>query len=92
MKSQQKTQRKKAKQEYVEEPGWMSAFLREDATGKQPKYTGVGKDIDGDDIQVSVWPTTAKSGVKYLRIRIEPPYEAEDVEDDDEPDDDDIPF
>lgn len=91
MKSQTKTQPARQRKEYVEEPGWMSAFFREEAEGKQPKYTGVGKDIDGDDIQVSVWPTRSKNGTRYLRIRIEPPYEAPETPDADDGGDD-IPF
>jgi hypothetical protein len=90
------TQKKKPakKQEYVEQDGWMSAFFREDAEGKQPKYTGTGLDHNGNDVQVAVWPTRAKTGTKYLRIHIEEPYESDEAEDAeaDEDDDDDIPF
>lgn len=60
------------------------------------------KDADGE-FQVSIWPKRTKSGLKVLRIHIEPPYEggAEDADlDDDDFDgpagdssgDDDIPF
>lgn len=32
--------------------------------------------MNGEPIQVSVWLKRSKNGVRYLRIHVEPPYEA----------------
>jgi hypothetical protein len=72
----------KAKQEYTEDPGWASAFHRPDNEDPQPRYTGQGLDANGDEIEIAVWVRRAKSGARYLRIKIQEPYDAE-VEDDD---------
>ena len=88
-KQSSKSGSKNKREEYEEQPGWANLFLRDDATGNQPKYTGVGLDPDGNEIQVAIWPKRAKTGTKYLRLHIEPPYESDE---DEEEDDDDIPF
>lgn len=100
-------------QEYEEEPGWGSAFHRPDNESPQPTYTGTGM-LDretakaiieaGGEFQISVWPRRARTGTKYLRFHIEPPYqggsEDADLDDDDfdgpadsaDDDDGDMPF
>lgn len=79
---------RKKQPQYEEQPGWMSAFRRPDNEDPQPRYTGQGLLEDGTEVEVAVWVRRAKSGVQYLRIKIQPPYEAEDYEDDEELDDD----
>lgn len=114
--TKQRTERKsKATQEYEEESGWGSAFHRPDNEAPQPSYTGTGvvdletlraiaEAADGNalcEFQISVWPRRARTGTKYLRFHVEPPYqggsEAADLDDEDfdgnaEDSDDDLPF
>jgi hypothetical protein len=100
--------KKGRKKEYKEEPGWGSAFERPENEDPQPKFTGTGL-LDretakaileaGGEFQLAVWVRRAKTGTRYLRIHIEPPYDGGVDEDDDlddlapKPDeDDDLPF
>ena len=83
------------RQERQEDPGWGSLFRRETEPGRnQPQYTGQVLNPDGDELQVAIWIKTARSGQKYLRIHLEPPYEpdGDDLDGDQLEDDDDIPF
>lgn len=106
-----------AKPDYDEQPGWGSAFHRPENQAPQPSYTGSGM-LDpetlraifdaGGEFQISVWPRRARTGTKYLRFHIEPPYqggsESDELDDDEfagndaEPEaeaeapDDDMPF
>lgn len=105
----------KPENDYEEEAGWGSAFNRPDNEAPQPTYTGTGM-LDretakaiieaGGEFQISVWPRRARTGTKYLRFHIEPPYaggsDDADLDDDDfdgpagddqeADDDDDMPF
>lgn len=74
----------RSQSDYTEESGWGSAFHRPDNEAPKPTYTGTGVLDDellkaihdaGGEFQISVWPKRARTGTKYLRIHIEPPYE-----------------
>lgn len=66
--------------EYVENPGWASAFRREENEDPQPRYTGTGLSPEGDEVRVAVWVRRSSTGLQYLRIHIEPPFEDDDAE------------
>lgn len=104
---------KAKKSDYEETANWASAFERPDNEAPQPGFTGTGVlDLDtlraiaqaDGDFQIAVWLRRSKSGKRYLRFHIEPPYEGSEPEDaddffgdDDAPEveaeaDDDMPF
>ena len=58
--------------------GTFSLFKNEKKTAdnNQPHYIGNGKDLNGNDFQVSAWLTTSKSGIKYFSCKLQEPYNA----------------
>ena len=46
--------------EFVHQPGRASIFANKDKQGKQPDYTGKGKDIEGRDIEIALLIVTGK--------------------------------
>tara|TARA_R100001460_G_scaffold9049_1_gene22071 strand:- start:6637 stop:6900 length:264 start_codon:yes stop_codon:yes gene_type:complete len=85
--------------EFVHQPGRGSIFKNDSKQGKQPDYTGKGKDIEGRDIEIAAWVATSEKGNKYLSIKMQYPKTEEDkvpkkapepkIE---EPEDPDLPF
>lgn len=93
---------RRERNDYVEEPGWGSAFHRPDNESPQPYATGTGvldrelaKAIleKGGEFQIAVWLKRGKTGTRYFRFHIEPMWDGgEDADDSDLPfegDDDD---
>lgn len=93
------------------DPDYGQAFHRPENKAPQPAYTGQGvfnkatlKAIyeAGGEFQIACWTRRAKSGLKYVSVHIEPPYQKDDeaddffdddnTEEDQEDDGDDIPF
>ncbi len=64
---------------YETKPGSFSLFKNENKNDEnnQPHYKGNGKDINGNDFQVSAWLTTSKNGVKYFSCKMQEPYNSE---------------
>ena len=40
----------------------------------QPHYNGNGKDMNGNEFQVSAWVTTSKGGKTYFSCKMQEPY------------------
>lgn len=66
--------------EFVHQPGRASIFANKDKQGKQPDYTGKGKDIEGRDIEIAAWVTTSEKGNKYLSMKMQYPKTEENIE------------
>lgn len=45
-----------------------------DGVETRPDYRGNGKDLDGNDIEVSAWLKESKDGKKYMSCKISPPF------------------
>ena len=62
--------------DYEIKPGTFSLFKNENRTddNNQPRYNGNGKDMNGNDFQVSSWVTTSKGGKTYLSCKMQEPY------------------
>tara|TARA_R100001369_G_scaffold17243_4_gene32506 strand:- start:361 stop:633 length:273 start_codon:yes stop_codon:yes gene_type:complete len=62
--------------DYEIKPGTFSLFKNENRTddNNQPHYNGNGKDMNGNDFQVSSWVTTSKGGKTYLSCKMQEPY------------------
>lgn len=60
--------------EFEHKPGSFSLFkntFKEKDT--QPDYKGDGKDLDGNDIEISAWLKDGKNG-KFMSCKISPPF------------------
>ena len=67
----------------------------QNAENNQPHYNGNGKDLNGNDFQVSAWLTTSKAGKKYFSCKLQEPYNKQATEtasDNVEASDPDLPF
>ena len=62
--------------DYEIKPGTFSLFKNENRTddNNQPHYNGNGKDMNGNDFQVSSWVTKSKGGKTYLSCKMQEPY------------------
>ena len=69
--------------DYEIKPGTFSLFKNENRTddNNQPHYNGNGKDMNGNDFQVSSWVTTSKGGKTYLSCKMQEPYKKPNGED-----------
>jgi len=65
--------------DYEIKPGTFSLFKNENRTddNNQPHYNGNGKDMNGNDFQVSAWVTTSKGGKTYFSCKMQEPYKKE---------------
>ena len=65
--------------DYEIKPGTFSLFKNENRTddNNQPHYNGNGKDMSGNDFQVSAWVTTSKGGKTYFSCKMQEPYKKE---------------
>jgi|TARA_B100000780_G_scaffold188633_2_gene132624 hypothetical protein len=79
---------------YEIKPGTFSLFKNDNRTeeNKQPHYNGNGKDLSGNDFQVSAWLTESKAGKKYFSCKIQEPYKKEQSVKSDEDSSPDLPF
>jgi|TARA_R110000751_G_scaffold76871_2_gene155063 uncharacterized protein (DUF736 family) len=61
---------------YETKPGSFSLFKNENRTDEnnQPHYNGNGKDMNGNDFQVSAWVATSKAGLTYFSCKMKEPY------------------
>jgi len=61
---------------YEIKPGTFSLFKNENRTddNNQPHYNGNGKDMNGNEFQVSAWVTTSKGGKTYFSCKMQEPY------------------
>ncbi len=59
--------------EFVHQPGRASLFKNESKQGKQPDYTGKGKDLEGRDVEIAAWVSTSEKGNKYLSLKLQYP-------------------
>ena len=66
--------------EKIKHKFWGTLQLDKDKQGKQPDYTGKGKDIEGRDIEIAAWVTTSEKGNKYLSMKMQYPKTEEDIE------------
>lgn len=64
---------------YEVKPGTFSLFKNENRTdnNNQPHYNGNGKDLNGNEFQVSAWLTESKNGKKYFSCKLQEPYKKE---------------
>ena len=63
---------------YEIEDGKISLFVNDKGDNpKRPDYTGKGM-YKGEEVHLSMWKSTSKSGMEYLNGRINPPYNGED--------------
>ena len=59
---------------YELEEGNISVFVNDKGDNpKRPDYTGKCM-VDGQELQISLWKSTSKSGLDYLSGKINPPY------------------
>ena len=65
--------------DYEIKSGTFSLFKNENRTddNNQPHYNGNGKDMSGNDFQVSAWVTTSKGGKTYFSCKMQEPYKKE---------------
>ena len=57
----------------------------------QPDYTGSGKDLNGNAIQVAAWLKEGKNG-KYMSCKLSEPRQKQERTNEPPPFDDDLPF
>lgn len=69
--------------------GWGFLYPKKDREGKQPTLTGKATLESGEEVELAAWTRESKDGVKYLRVHITPPYEADSTPDNDS---DPLPF
>ena len=70
-------QQRSPKMAYELEDGKMSLFVNDKGDNpKRPDYTGKGM-FKGEEVHLSMWKSTSKSGMEYLNGRINPPYNGE---------------
>lgn len=64
---------------YETKPGSFSLFKNDKRNDQnnQPHYNGNGKDLNGNEFQVSAWVTTSKNGVQYFSCKMQEPYKKE---------------
>lgn len=58
---------------FVHKPGSFSLFrnIRKPEGSKQPDYAGPGRDVDGNEIEVSAWIQEGKQG-KFMSCQMKP--------------------
>ena len=61
--------------DYEQKPGKGAIFKNKDKTSdKHPDYKGKFKDLQGNDIEISLWVNESKGGMKYFSVKIQEPY------------------
>ena len=55
---------------YERKNGDIAIFKNKNRSGNQPEYTGTALDLQGNEVQISLWVKTNKNGEKFFSGKI----------------------
>jgi uncharacterized protein (DUF736 family) len=61
---------------FEHKPGSLSLFKNEKkGNDRAPDYRGSGKDLNGNEVEISAWVKTGSGGAKFMSLQMKPPFE-----------------